>query len=421
MIRVLLAFSIFFIVSQLLFSEPVYAAGGWVLVPSIKLGVGYDDNVGMNIHNPPIEEISESSGVKATGEVLLRRNSVAHDFRGALLVDAISYLGNNNNENVEPNANQMLYFTTTSIKPRSRLGLKFNYRRDTLIREANVDDPTNPDDELVDVNQDASVDSFLDIGRQRILVNPFYKYNFSRRTDSTFNYRYSASVHDLSSGEDNASDDNPKDFQNQAISALIGHKITPIDRITGRTTYRLYSTENKADEYQTMGLFIGYQRSISPTFRVGGDLGYRETIISVQGKGDRSEAGHSGSLTAVKSSGLTRFELKGGVGLHPSSIGKVVQTQELVANVKRNLSELVAFSFRGRAYENTVLSSSGRNSNDRRSIELRAEITWLISRSWSAAAAYRYRREKLESKPTFSEGNSVLFAIKYTKVSPLSP
>jgi len=47
-------------------------------------------------------------------------------------------------------------------------------------------------------------------------------------------------------------------------------------------------------------------------------------------------------------------------------------------------------------------------------------LTWQLSRNWKLGAAYRYRREKLDSKTGSAEGNALLFSVKYTKISELS-
>ncbi len=383
-------------------------ADAWVLEPSIKLDVGFDDNNGMDVVDP-----QEVGVTKITGELGLRRLSQTHFFKGAILVDAVNYQGD---ETIESNSNQVLYFSTSFNKPRSRWGANFNYRRDSLIREADADDNDIEGGDFGDENPDATVDQFLDIARQRLYLNPFYKNNLSRRSDLALNYRLSAVEHDRT--EDDAGNSfNLQNFNNQGVTAAIGYKLTPLDKIIGKTTFDAYSTEEGSNEYNTVSVRVGYERSISPTFTVGGELGYRVTDF-VEDNEDITKEGMVGSLSGVKTTGLTKFELRGGVALYPSSIGQVVQTQELVANVTRNLSQLMVFSFRSRAYENTALSGS--TNNDRRSIEMRPEIRWQFSREWSLGAAYRYRREKLESKPTFAEGNALLFSVKYTKLSPLT-
>lgn len=387
-----------------------YAAGGWVLEPSIKFDLGYDDNNGMDVSDP-----QEVTVTKATGELKLTKKSEAHHFKGAILADAVAYHGND--ETIEDNSNQVAYFSTTFRRPRSKTGVNFNYRRDTLIREASADDSTIDPEEFGEEDPDASVDQFLDIIRQRVYLNPFFRYDLSRRMDSAFNYRFSAVDHDRTTDNNNDSF-NLQNFSTNDLSASLGYKITPLDRIIGRLGYSLYATEDTDKEYTTIKISLGYERSISPTFKVGGNVGYRTTEFKEDGSTDNDDGVDVG-ISAIKTTGLTKFELKGGVALRPSSIGEVVQTQELVANVTRNLSERTVLLFRGRAYENTVISG-GDSDNDRRSIEMKPEIRWQVSRSWSLGAAYRYRREKLESKPTFAEGNAFLVSVKYTHRSPLA-
>lgn len=405
------------------FSSAVLAEG-WVLEPSVTLELGYDDNYDMDVLDPQSVTIG-----KVTGELSLRRASDAHYFRGGLLADAVTYEGD---DRIDPNSNQVAYFYTTFIQPRYRWGANFRYRRDSLLREAltdaNLDQPVEEEQ-----SPDATVDQLLDVTRQRVYFNPFYRYNLSRLTDWGIDYQLSAVEHDVD--EDQISEDQADDVQDyvdQGINLRLGHKLTPLDKVIARIGYSFYTTDIREEEqetdYRTSYLRLGYERSLSPTFTVGGDVGYRVTEFTESDE-DITKDGPVMSLSAVKTTGLTRFELRAGLELYPSSIGQVVQTQELIANVSRDLTELLQFSLRSRFYENTALSGdetvfevgeAANADNDRRSMTIRPEIRWQVAREWTLGAAYRYRREKLESRPTFAEGNAVLFSVKYTRLSALS-
>lgn len=403
-------------------SLPATSMGaGWILEPSVKLDFGYDDNYRMAVADEESVTVA-----KATGELTLRREAQAHYFRGGLLADAVSIQGD---DDVDPNSNQVLYFYTTFNQPRYRWGANFRYRRDNLLREAsadvNLDQPVDAEQ-----NQDATVDQTLDVTRQRLYFNPFYRYNLSRRTDAGINYELSAVEHD----KDESEVEDVQDYTNQGINLEIGHKLTSLDKIVGKVGYSQFTADVAESEdetdFNTSYIRLGYERSISPTFTVGGDVGYRVTEFTESSQ-DVTSDGAVGSISAVKTTGLTKFELRAGYELYPSSIGQVVQTQELVANVTRDLSELMQFSLKSRFYENTALSGSDtvlvdgdgqtiNANNDRRSMTIRPEISWKIAREWKVGASYRYRREKLESRPTFAEGNAILFSVKYTRLSSLS-
>lgn len=397
------------LVSGLLIVPAVAQADAWILEPSVSFDLGYDDNYGMDVYDPKSVGIS-----KVTGELALRRLSQAHYFRGGILADAVAYQGD---DSIDPNSNQVAYFSTTFNRQRSKLGANFRYRRDTLLREAVSDD-------VIDVQQDpdASVEQFLDVTRQRVYLNPFWKYNYSRVTDLEVNYQLSAVDHDKNTAEV----DDVANYNNQGVNLIVGHSISERDKIITKMGYSFFTTDSDQpaeSEFGTTYLRLGYERALSQTFTVGGDIGYRSTEFN-EGAGSVKTDGEVASLSAVKTTGLTKFELRAGLELYPSSIGQVVQTQELVANVTRNLSELMTFSLQSRFYQNTALSGSetifdATASNDRRSLQIRPSISWQLAREWKVGAAYRYRREKLESKPSSAEGNALLFSIKYTKLSPV--
>lgn len=392
----------------------VASADGWVLEPSVTFDVGYDDNYDMDTTDP------RSVGVaKVTGELALRRLSQSHFFRGAVLADAVTYAGD---DSVDPNSNQVAYFNTTFKQPRSEWGANFRYRRDSLLREAVAGDAIVEDEQELD----ATVDQLLDVTRQRFYFNPNASYNFSRRSDVRVDYQISTVDHDLSRNQVN----DVQDYTNQGVSVTLGHQLTPLDKLSTKIGGSLFTTdvEQNQTEYQTTYVRFGYERSLSPTFTVGGDVGYHVTDFE-EGNEDVESDGAVGSLKAVKTTGLTRFELRAGLELYPSSIGQVVETRELVGNMTRNLTELLTFSLQSRFYENKALSGSdtvfisGENAtadNNRRSMTIRPELRWKVAREWTLGAAYRYQREKLDSRPDPAEGNAILFSVRYTYLTPLS-
>lgn len=388
-------------------------ANTWLIEPSVAVDFGYDDNYGMDIVDPKGVGVS-----KVTGAVSVRSLSEAYYFRGGLLADAVTYHGD---DSVDPNSNQVAYFQLGKNFPRSRLGMTFRLRRDSLLREAaaNPDQVVDTDPEL-----DASVDQFVDVTRQRFFVAPFVSYNLTRLTDARLEYRLSAVQHDKNENEVTGI----ADYQNHAVVLRLGHKVTPRDKLFTRLGATMFATDVDEDEakteFQTTYLRLGYERLLSPTFTVSGDAGYRVTQFTKQGEADVETDGPVASVSAVKTTGLTLFELRAGIELYPSSIGQVVKTQEVVANIKRNLSELMVFTLRSRLYQNKALSGGdtifgAQADNNRRSMEIRPAIDWQLSREWKVGAAYRYRREKLDSKPSSAEGNSILFSVKYTRISPV--
>lgn len=395
------------LVSGLLFAPAVVQANAWILEPSVSFDLGYDDNYTMDNNDP------RSVGItKVTGELAVRRLSQAHYFRGGILADAVAYQGDNSDESIDANSNQAAYFSTTFNRPRTKFGANFRYRRDSLLREATTDDVIE-----VEQDSDASVEQYIDVTRQRVYLNPFFKYNYSRLTDFEVNYQLSAVDH--TKNTDNKGE--VANYSNQGVNLIVGHRVSERDKVITKVGYSFFRTNSTGDEseFGTTYLRLGYERALSQTFTVGGDFGYRVTEFNGgTGTGTVETDGTVASLSAVKTTGLTKFELRAGLELYPSSIGQVVQTQELVANVTRNLSELSTFSLQSRFYQNTALS--GTANNDRRSMQIRPSISWNLAREWKVGAAYRYRREKLESKPSSAEGNALLFSIKYTKLSPVS-
>jgi len=132
---------------------------------------------------------------------------------------------------------------------------------------------------------------------------------------------------------------------------------------------------------------------------------------------DSSEDGWLANVTLTKDDDRTRYTARFAVDVLPSSAGAQVETQELTGEVFRRLSPLLDFSLRGRAYEPDRLGAKQEDRFARRFISLEPRLTWRFSRAWTAAAAYRYRRQKARIDAESSESNAVLFSLRYTPPS----
>lgn len=188
---------------------------------------------------------------------------------------------------------------------------------------------------------------------------------------------------------------------------------------------------------ETTTLRIGYDRQLDQTLDIALQAGVYQTdtddsdtyrrsdgTLAEFGRDGQplpdavsSESGWLANVTLVKDANLTRYTARFAIDVLPSSAGSQVETQELTGQVFRQMSPLIDLSLSGRAYEPDRLGAKPDDRFARRFISLEPKITWRFARAWTAAAAYRYRRQKARVDQESSESNAVLLSLRYTPPS----
>jgi len=175
-----------------------------------------------------------------------------------------------------------------------------------------------------------------------------------------------------------------------------------------------------ATTVDTIRASIGYERLFSPTFTGGIQVGYFTADADTFGERVTND-GYTAALSAVKQGNRNRFSGSFGIDVFPSSIGDVVESLELIADYQRQLSRLTLFNFRLRAFEPDAISDTNNaDSFARRFLSIEPKIIWNFRRAWSAAASYRYRRQKSQGDVESGDSNALLFSIKYTQPSAIA-
>ena len=93
----------------------------------------------------------------------------------------------------------------------------------------------------------------------------------------------------------------------------------------------------------------------------------------------------------------------------------------MIADYQRELGKLTLFNFRLRAFEPDAISdTTDADAFARRFLSIEPKIVWNFRREWSAAASYRYRRQKSQVDTQSGDSNALLFSIKYTRPSAIA-
>jgi len=450
-------------------SQPA-EADVWVFEPSVGLDQRLDDNFTLN---PVKAEPIATTRAVASGK--LSRESETYYFLGQARIDGL--LSIDDSDTNELTSNQILFFDTGFLRPRSRWGLEFTFKRDTPARDI-LSDLTDLSQTAADTG--ASVTQDQNVDRNRFVLNPTYEYNLSRRSVISFGYTFTRvdhglpSVQDaidrrileeltndatsperieaLSSIEGNATindvgrftvGDELDDFTENLVEFNFRHQLSRIETFSTLLSYSAFTAQSEMfveepdrDEdpreddilrnprfdttTDTARISLGYQRNFSPTFVAGVQAGYFTARTDTFGVKETND-GYTGAITASKVNSLDTYSVKFGVEIFPSDIGEVVESLELIGDYSRPITRLLDFSFRFRAFEPDAISDL--NDADRfarRFISLEPKLVWNFKRAWTFGASYRYRRQKSQVDPAAGDSNALLFSINYTPLSAIA-
>lgn len=418
----------------------------WVFEPSASVDQRLDDNYRLDP-----DDSQAVAATRAVASLGLSRENETQSVTGQLRIDGL--LAVNEDETDELSSNKIAFLESRFLQRRSSLGFKLSFKQDTPNRDISAD--------LTDLSQTASdtgasVTQDQNVERERLFFNPSYTYSLSRRTELEFDYSFTGVNHGLPSCEDAINDwvesggqpedvftvvDELDNFEEHALQATGKYKLSPIDQVYSTVGFSRFEAEEEVstDDFNektpdercrnvlrnprdttsvnTSRFSLGYERLLSPTLNVGVQLGYY--VAESDKFGERSDtAGYLANISIAKNTGATRYTGKLGVDVYPSDIGDVVESLQLVGDMRRQLSHLLDFSFRARIYEPDALSDE--NDNDefaRRFLSLEPRLIWRFTRAWTLAGSYRYRRQKSQTNPNSAVSNAVLLSLKYTPPS----
>ncbi len=418
----------------------------WVLEPSAAIDQRIDDNFRLDTQNA-----QSVSATRAVASLELSRESVTRQFKGQLRVDAL--LAINEDREDELDSNQIVFLESRFLRRRSALSIVLSFKQDTPSRDISAD--------LTDLSQTASdtgatVTQDQNVDRQRFFFNPNYTYNLSRRSEIGFDYSFRSVSHGLPSCDDAISEwvgsgGNPADvftvvdeldnFAEHTASVTGRYNLSVIDQVSTLIGLSRFEAEEERntdvfDEKEpdsrcrnvlrnprettatdTARFTLGYERSLSPTIRIGGQLGYYRSSSDEFGI-KSTDSGYLANLTFTKTGLITRYDVSLGLDVFPSDVGAVVESLQLVGDYKRELGPLMDFHFRARIYEPDSLgaaNAAGRFA--RRFLSLEPRLIWRFDRTWTLAGSYRYRRQKSQNDPNPGVSNAILLSLTYTPPS----
>ncbi len=439
----------------------VAQADVWVFEPTAAIDQRFDDNYELSSN-----EKRAVSATRAVGTLGLSRESTSAAVRAFLRADALLSISEGD-DNDDLSSNQIAFIETKAIRPRSSYGVRLSFKRDTPNRDISAD-ITDPSATAADTG--ASVTQDQNVDRNRFVINPVFSYNLSRRAELDLDYSFTSVDHGLPScqeaeqrfvdnlaegqvynGEPFTALDELDNFQEHAFKITGRYSLSPIDSVFSTFGYSLFEAEEEVNtpvfeektfdercqnrnvlrnprdtsSVDTVRLSLGYERAYSQTLTLSGQFGAYQTESDriadpiTRTRENISSTGFLVNASISKTTGLTRYTGRIGYDVFPSDIGDVVESLELIGDLEHKLGQLLDFSFRIRAYEPETVSTESVEFA-RRFLSMEPKLIWRFSRQWTAAASYRYRRQKSQGDFDSAASNAVLFSIKYTPPSEIA-
>ena len=389
----------------LLFCSGTATAAALVIEPSVTARLFYDDNAALTT-NPH----DFSAGSEILGALKLSRDTSAMKLQGVARMNMLLDAGGDVYRDKD---NQLLSLLFIRKGELSQLQLRGSWRRDSIVRSVTVTDESEagpePDDDV-----DAGLVQ-VSVRRNRFVFKPSWSYQFSPRSEVGIGYGFDSVLFE------DTKDTNLYDYQNHSLFGQHLYRITERDRVTTTLSMKQYRAEAAAEKRDntSYNFLVGVKHNYSETTTGHFQIGWQQISYD-----NRAEDGETGSylfrIYGEKRTGLTRFSARLGRSNFASGSGDVVNADELVFNMVRELTETLRFSLRVKAFQSESVSPDHPDAN-RRYLSFKPTLSWRITQWWSLDASYRYRRQKRDQEigVDSAESNAIYVSMRYARPTPL--
>ncbi len=377
-------------------------ADAWVITPSARLEQRYDDNIRLSTDSPDAVWATELSGAAE-----LSRQTDTTEIGARLRLDFITYNGVDEDEDaLRDELNPFVNVSSLYRTERSEWRLDGDYRRDSTLRTLRDIGPT---EELPETDTDINLVRER-IRRNQITLNPSWTYSFTERTGSRLGYRYTQVFYE------DAEDTGLLDYSLHVFTGEIFHGLTEKDQISAVAETTLYDAD--ADrEFQSYALLGGLNHAFSETTRAGILIGLRQSSFeNPTEEGD--DTGFVVRLEGTRKTELATFSARFEQSLSPSGTGGGINSDRFTFQMTRKILPRLDFSLQTQFFSNESIEDDN-TSADRDYFEIEPRLNWNLTRWWSIATSYRYRRQERDSDPDSAESNAVFLSLNYSRATQL--
>lgn len=409
----------------ILLVAPSYAiADAWIVQPSVRLEGIYDDNFRLDPDVPDDVAVARISPA-----VKVSRITETTDIAGLLRVDGNFYFGDDETQGrqLDNQSNQLLDLSYFRVGELSRLGGVLSFRRDTLLRTIGASEDT--DDVTEDPDSTDDVDEGLtraNVERRRLVLGPSWNRLLTERTEVGLSYQFTdVSLSDVDLSADETGSGGVSDYQTHGVGAELLTRVTEIDRLALVFEGRRYDTDEDDRQLNNYDLQAGVVHEFSETTTGLFTVGARYTEFDFLGEEfDGSDTGFAATLSGTKRTGLTTFNGTIERTATPSVSGNLVETDQIIFNLSRLLSERASFLLRSRIFETEAIGQgqvATASLANRRFISIEPRLRYELSPSWALETAYEYRREKEFDETGSADSNAVFLSLIYERPVEVDP
>jgi hypothetical protein len=203
------------------------------------------------------------------------------------------------------------------------------------------------------------------------------------------------------------------DYRNHLITGQLFYEITEKDSLNTALGANYYRADDD-NQYDSYGLLVGIDHRFSATTTGGFRAGYQNTSF----ESPLAESTKNGFLGSVFGSQQTKWGTFSATlerTLYPSGTDGVVQTDQILLAMDRELSPRSRFLLTARAFRTETL---GVITEKNRYLSIEPSLKWAISESWFLVTSYNYQRQK-EQDSAAADSNAVLLTLGYLPKSPI--
>lgn len=393
-IQVLLSCMGYIFMSSLALNIKESSAEAWSLQPYVKLQTGYDNNVRM------LRE-GDDSAVASTFSVAanIRRKSELSSYLLKYTGDFTQYSNPEREDLDDTDYQNALLSALLTPSEINTFSLSADFTR-TYTDRTQGDAADDPDTEEGITR--------LQVKREAVGADISWAHHFTEASDFEFTYHY-----DSSSYGKGAEIVQLHDFDYHLLRLKFGRKWNEKNEIFFAIAGSHYRAEEAKRENNAYGLVVGNQYQFSEHSNLRFHVGGRN--LSFDNEGDENED-DSGLVYAVSvTTEREKTRLYGGVErkLSPSASGKVLQSDVLVLNFSRELSQKISFVLSSRLFQNETVAGATDTRSDRKYALIEPVFRQTFLPGFGIDYTYRYRWQEREDEQGDAESHAVFLSLFY--------
>jgi hypothetical protein len=376
----------------------VALAGDWQVIPRFEIGGQYDDNYNLT---PGAGSEGEVSGAIAAFTLGLRNEGPRSTFAFIPHVESNYFPDSPEDESTDYSGALEWEWRTL----RSELGLDAIFSHESIVKSELVG-ADDPDGGLGEPGAGDSGRVSLRTERTLLQLSPTYGLQWTERT----RLELAARLMDASYEENAAG---YVDFQDVSGSVGVAFKASERNTYKFRLIASRFEPGSTGAVTERMGAEVELRRKPTETMEVYLRGGARRSEFKAGAGGEAT--GAVGGLGASWQFPVSKLLVDLIRSVEPSSIGRVVDRDELRLRLERRLSPRLTFTSGARAIRtrSSLAQAGAVDDDDRDYATASLGLEWRVRRAVSLTGQYEFQWQSFEVDPTDATSNGVTLAIVF--------